>query len=264
MKRTILFFGLILALAAASLGGSQTFALGNASSTKSGAENYCSRFGTLSQKYEQNVAGQIGKLQSRIQAQIQKVQTNRKDLDDKLAQNRQKWTQNRDNLYARLNARAKTDAEKQAVATFKGAIEAAVAARENAVDAARNTYRQSADQLIDQHRSAVEQVLNSFQAAIQAAIGQAQASCTAGTAPAHVRTAFQQALEAARQARKAGVQEVDKIGPQMEALAQTRNAAIQQAMTTYQNALHAAIAALHQAFNEPAATPAATTTPSAT
>ena len=270
MKRAFISLALMSMFAATPFTGSPALALGNASGTESGMQNYCTRFGTLSQKYEQNVSKQITNLQTRIQTQSDKVKTNRQDSDGTLAQHRQQWSQNRQNLYARLNGRAKTDAQKQAVTAFQSAVETAVAAREQAVDAARSAYRQTADQLISQHRTAVEQVLNAFQSAIQSAVGQAQASCTQGTNSTQVRSSFQQALKVARQTRATGIQDVDKIGPQLEQLAHTRNAAIQQAMTTYQNALHAAIAALRQAFGEsavsPSATPnqAATTTPSAT
>ncbi len=271
MKRThIIPAVLLFSLAAASMIGSGASALGNASSTKTGTENYCARFSALSQKYEQNVTKQITDLRDRVQTQTQKVQTNRADFDAKLAQHRQQWTQNRQSLYARLNGRAKTDVEKQAVATFRSAIETAVTIREQSVDAARSAYRQAADQLISQHRTMVEQVLDEFQSSIRAAITQAQKDCSSGTAPVQVRAAFRQALEAARQARKSGVGEIDKTGPQMEQLAQVRNAAIQQAINAYRNSLHAAVSALRQAFGEsksvPTTTPvpAATTTPNAT
>lgn len=224
-----------------------------------GAKNFCTNFSALAQKYQDNLNKEAANVESRLAARAQKEQTNRQDVDNTLAQNRAKWTQNRQAVYAKLSGRAATDVEKQAVAVFQSTIEAAVTAREGAVDGAKAAFRQGLNQLIVQHQSAAQQTLTGFQSAVQAAVTAAANACSAGTVPATVRTTWQAALAAARAARKTNTGQVDAIGAQVKQLAQTRTAAVKQAMQTYQTALQTAVNALKAAFAKPVS--ASTTAP---
>ncbi len=228
-----------------------------------GAKNFCTTFSSLAQKYLTNVTNQINKLTSRIDTEGQDVTANRQKADTTLAQKRSTWEQNRQAIYTKLDNRATTTVQQQAVATFKTTIEAAITTRENAIDAAQTAFRQGFDQLITVHQTDAKQVLTAYQTALQAAINQADNSCSSGTTAATVRTSFHSALEAARQARVASTQGIDKIGPQVAALTQTRKDAIQQAVQNFQTVEQAAVAALRAAFME-TMPPTSATTSSAT
>lgn len=217
-----------------------------------GSQNFCSKFSASSTKYVASVNDQLAKLQSRIDTESQKVQVNRQDSDAALKQDKEKAVQNRQAIYAALSVKATTDAQKQAVATFQTTLEAAVAAREAAVDAAKVTYRQGLDQALLGHQTSMKDYLATFKSAIQAAIDQANSQCSAGTDPATVKKTFQNAMQAARTARKSDIQQKVEVGPQLQQLAQTRNAAIQSAMQTYQTAMKSAIETLRAAFGESA------------
>ena len=214
----------------------------------SAQSGFCARFSPASQTYGQGINRQIANLKARISRENTEAQAHENQFAQKLNQDRSAWAKNRQDIYSRLEARAKTDAEKQAVATFQTAIENAVSARESAVNAARTAFWQGLDQLISQHRTAIGQVLNNYLTAVQAAITKAQSSCAGGASSSTVRQAFFAALRSARQARIQGMQSVDKIGPQVSALVHTRNEAVKQAVQTYENALKAAVAALKAVF----------------
>lgn len=225
--------------------------------------NFCTNFSSLSDKYKQNIDNQIAKLQEKINSETQKIEANRQTFDNNLEKNRTKWEINRHDIYDKINGKAVTDAQKQALAAFKTAVEAAVTAREKAVDEARLAYRQSLDQLIFQRKSGILETFNNFKSAIESTIQQVKSNCSSGiTSPAYIRQIYQQNMNAARTARITALQEIDKIGPKIKELAQTRNAAIQQALKTYQSALKTAIANLKAAFGE--TTPANPTSSPAT
>ncbi len=215
-----------------------------------GLQNVCSRINDQAQQYKTNIDAKISELRDRINGEIQNIQTNREKSDNALQQDRAKWAQNRQNIYAELKDKATTDAEKQAVANFQNAIEAAVTTRESAIDAARAAFRQGVNQLVPQHQTDAKQVLLTFQSSLQSAIEQALSQCSSGINPTTVWATLQSALQAARSARQSGVQQIDKIGPQIQQLAQTRDAAVKQAMQTYQSALRAAVNTLKAAFGE--------------
>ena len=228
-----------------------------------GNQNFCTKFDTLSQKFSADIKTKAGDLQGKIGTESQKAQANRLTADNTMKQDRAKGVQNRQVIYARLNSKAITDAQKQAVATFQTTLEAAVTAREAAVDAARTTYRQSFDQLVSQHQTTADTTLTTFQTAVQAAIAQASGQCAGGVAPATVRDTFQAAMQAARSARQTGTGKTDSIATQLQQLAQTRNAAIQSALQTYQTAMQAAVGTLKVAFGQSATADSSATTPAA-
>jgi hypothetical protein len=220
-------------------------------SKEDAAKNFCDNFSSLSDKYKQNIDEQITKLQERINNEAQKIQTNRQTFDNELENKRTKWEINRKDLYDKLTNKAVTDAQKQALAAFKTAVEAAVTARENAVDAARTAYREGVKQLIVQRKSEILQTFNNFKSAIESAIQQVKSNCSAGiSSPAYIRQIYQQNMNAARTARTTALQGIDKLGPKIKELAQIRNAAVQQALQTYRSALKTAIANLKTAFGE--------------
>lgn len=220
-------------------------------STKDAAKNFCNTFSSLSNKYKQNLDEQIAKLQERINNETQKIQTNRQTFDNELDNKRIKWGINRKDIYDKIDNKAVTDVQKQALAAFKTAVEAAVTARENAVDAARTAYRQGVERFISQRKSDVLQTFNNFKSAIESAIQQVKNNCTAGiSSPAYIRQIYQQNMNAARTARTTALQGIDKLGPKIKELAQIRNAAVQQALQTYRSALKTAIANLKTAFGE--------------
>lgn len=242
------------------------FAANPASPTQSSVadttqKNFCTQFLSDSQKYEQAVSIQVANLESRINKESQKIQTDRKDIDDEQQQNSAKASAQRQAIYAKLSAKAMTSVQKQAVTNFKSSMEAAVTARQNAVKVAQNTFRQSFDKLMIDHQNSVNQVLIAFQTAIQAAVEQAKASCALGTRPAAVRQNFMTATESARRARNSSAQQIDGIGSQIQDLAKVRNAQIYQAMQTYQDALHSAIGVLKAAFPDSANGSASTKQP---
>jgi len=215
------------------------------------AKNFCINFSSLSDKYKQNIDNQIAKLQEKINNEAQKIQANRQTFDNGLENNRAKWEKNRQGIYDKLSNKAVTDAQKQALAAFKTAIEAAAAARENAVGAARIAYRQGVDQLVSQRKTEILQNFDNFKSNFQSISQQAISNCSSGiTSPAYIRQIYQQNLKAARTTRVTALQEIDKIGPKIKELAQIRNAAVQQALKTYQSALKTAIANLKTAFGE--------------
>ncbi len=214
------------------------------------SQNFCNRFNSQSQKYKDDLSVKVVNLQNQINNEAQEIKTDRQNSDNALQQDRAKWAQNRQDIYSKLNSKATTDAQKQAVAAFQNAVEAAVTARESALDAARAAFRQGINQIIPQHQADVKQVLAIFQSSIQTAINQASSQCASGTDSATIRAALQTALQNARNTRQAGIQKIDKVGPQIQQLVQARNAAIKQAMQVYQTALQNVVSALKSAFGE--------------
>ncbi len=219
--------------------------------------NFCTQLSSRAQQFEANISGESTKLEGQVGSGLQQTKGDRQSSDAKLAQDRAKWAADRQARYTTLNAKATTDAQKQAVKAFQTALEAAVTARESAVDAARGTYRAAVDALLVQHKSDVSVVLAAYRSDVQAALATAKNDCTAGKDPATVKSAFQTAMQAARDARKSKADQAGSLNTQIQALAKTRNDAVGAALQTYQSALQTAVTPLRAAFS---ATDTTTTT----
>ncbi|MDP3795364.1 MAG: hypothetical protein Q8R13_05620 [bacterium] len=150
--------------------------------------------------------------------------------------------------YESLAARATTDAEKQAVAAFKTAMEAAVSARRTAVDKARITFRQQLDQEIAKRNTSMDSARNSYKSAVDSALAKAKTDCAAGIAPVTARQTTQTSMPAARDKFRSDIAAIERASYQ--SLTTTRNQAVQRAVDDFRTAAQKAADDLRAAFGQ--------------
>lgn len=103
---------------------------------------------------------------------------------------------------ADLQGKAKTDAEKAAVATFVSTVQGLTATRHAAVDASIATFTDGLKNLEDTRTSDFSAMVATYQSQIEAAFTKAQTSCSNGTDPSAVRAALKSDLSAVRDSFK--------------------------------------------------------------
>jgi len=219
-------------------------------SAQASKPSLCSKLTDFVSKFEQKVIGHESKLETKRTDILNRITAKRDERNTKLAGNRTKWDDNRNEHYAKLEERAQTDVQKQAVDTFKVAIEAAVAKRRAAVDAAIQSSRQQTDLLIASRKSSVDGAVNAFKAAVDAAIKIAELDCAGSTDSKTVRQTLISSLKAAQEKFKTDRQAIDKLGPIISQMTTTRNQAIQKAFDDFKAELEAAKTALKAVFPE--------------
>ncbi|HEX7724890.1 MAG TPA: hypothetical protein VF438_04100 [Candidatus Paceibacterota bacterium] len=242
----------------AAAAGTTTKAVGAAAAK---APSFCSTFDASYKKADAQLSAHMSALMSQMKARDAKLVTNRGGADAAIAEKRTTWTGERTSVYATLAAKATTDAQKQAVTAFKASMEAAIAAREASIDRTRSVFRTGVDQLLVKHTAAVNTALGTYQTALKNAASQAEAACNAKQKSTDVRNQYRAAVKAARADRQAAVRTINKVGTDVRKLAETRNASIQLALTTFQNSQTTALNLLKIAFGEkPVHVPTATST----
>jgi len=87
-----------------------------------------------------------------------------------------------------------------------------------------------------------------FKSSVDAAVTKAKTDCDAGVTPATARQTFTASVKTAKDKLRSYIQALDKIGPQVEALAKTRNDAVRAANQTFKTTLEQAQATLKAAF----------------
>lgn len=145
---------------------------------------------------------------------------------------------------AKLNEKAATDAQKQAVISFRAAVKTAIEARQKAVNAALDAFHKGIEGALAARKSATEKALSDFVAAFKAAADKAKADCASGVAARAVRATFTSAVKTAREnlnvARKAG----NNFSDAMKKLVAAKKTAFDKAQGDFKSALEKAKADL--------------------
>ncbi len=208
----------------------------------------CDNITSRASQLLKGIQGKISNWQDRHTNRVEKWNTHFTEQDQRLADLRTKWDARRQEFYAKIEASATTDAQKQAVADFKSAVESAVATRKAAIDAAIAAYRAGLKALIAGKTDNNDQSLVQFQNAVQAAADKAKSDCEAGVDPKTVRQNFHASLLAARKNLVTDRQATEKIGTQLQALIDARQAAFKKAFDNFKAAMEKARADLKKAF----------------
>jgi hypothetical protein len=209
---------------------------------------FCSRIDQIIAPIERRMADRGVKINARwqeIDVNLAKRVANRDNL---LLSNRNVRDENREAQYAKLEAKAITDAQKQAVANFKVAVEGAVNTRKSAIDSAILTLRQSVGQSVDVRRSAVTAAMNEFKSSKSGAIEKAKADCVAGVDPKTIRETFRASMKVAQDKFKSDYQAIDKLKGSFESVRNTKKQEVETAIAVFKATMEKAKADLKAAF----------------
>lgn len=204
------------------------------------AQGFCNLISNLASKYDQRLANRETKLEEKRTEIEDKISQRWEERDKKLAEKRDKWDANRDKHFAKLEEKAITDEQKQALLVFKQAVTIAIAARRTAVDEAIKNFRQSVEQTKINRKTEVDNLLNSFQNAIKAAFEKAETDCANDVPPVAIRSNFQAEVRTAKDKFNTDKQELEKLQTAMETLINTKREDIKKAIDDFKAAMEAA------------------------
>ncbi|PJE69458.1 MAG: hypothetical protein COU98_01970 [Candidatus Staskawiczbacteria bacterium CG10_big_fil_rev_8_21_14_0_10_38_10] len=212
--------------------------------------NFCSRLSEFRTKVDQGIADREEKLNEKRNQILNRLEDRWDKRDNQLAEKRAKWDGNRDEHYAKLLERAKTEEQEQAVEKFKATIESAVVTRRTAVDAALVAFRQGLEQALTSRRTSVNGIIDIFKNSVASAFQKTEENCGSNIEKAPIVKDLRASLKAAREKFNADRQEIEKLGPVMSNLVITRNQAIQKAFQDFRTVVEEARKELKIAFPE--------------
>jgi hypothetical protein len=212
--------------------------------------SFCSRIDQIIAPIEQRIADREGKLEARWQEVDANLTKREADRMARLSDYRNTRDDNREAQYAKLEAKATTDAQKQAVANFKATVEAAVVTRKAAVDSAIASLQQSVDQSIEARRAKITTATHEFKSAKSAAIAKAKVDCSAGVDPKTIRETFRASMKAAQDKFKSDYQVIEKLKGSFESVRVTKQQAVKTAIADFKTVVEKAKADLKAAFGQ--------------
>lgn len=195
--------------------------------------NFCTNLTTYASQLTTKLAGGETNLKTRQEKNQSTLQERQATREQKLIQTRDTGDADRQVIYAKLMVKATTDAQKQAVTQFQATVEAAVLSRRTAVNTAIKAYWDGINSAMGGRQTSVDTARQNFTNAINTAVATAQSACVAGTDPVTVRTQLNASIKNAKNQFTTDRKSVDKYGPQVKALVQTRNTAVKKAFDTF-------------------------------
>lgn len=211
-------------------------------------ELFCSNFSDHAAKIAANMEERKNSFEERKTNRTGTVDENRDNRDGKLEDKRSLADARRSEMYAKLEDKADTDAEKKAVATFKKTIEDAVDDRRDAVNEAIETFRIGVDAATTTRKDDAQALADAFTKAVNTAVEKAKSDCVSGATPATVRTNFQLALKEARENLQTDRSASEKLKTQIQVLADARKVSIERAVSSFKATLELAKGELKKAF----------------
>ena len=212
-----------------------------------GGGNFCAKI--ANNKLDQQIATKVSRLQSNYQDRQTKITQKRAEQAANWSAKQAQWDTNREQHFAKLEAKAGTDAQKAAVTKFVAAVNVAVRIRRAAVAAAVQAFRTGVDQAILARRSVLITVLDSYYRAVKAALDKAKADCAASDAlDSAIRTAFKNSLKSAQAKMQSEKDKVDKLGETVQGLVNTKKAAMTKAVNDFKTTVEQARIELKATF----------------
>ncbi|MEN9649716.1 MAG: hypothetical protein RL094_683 [Candidatus Parcubacteria bacterium] len=181
---------------------------------------------------------------------IKKLSDKRSQIDTTRAQSRQKEDVKRTSHFSGLEAKATTDAQKQAVATFKTSVQTAINARRVATDTAIKNYRTGVDALIAQNGTTSLQIKQRLASSTVALVDKVKARCAQGADSKDVRLEFKSGLAEIKNSFNSNVKDLSAVKTQIEALEKIKKAAFAKADADFKIAFDTARTVLKSALGQ--------------
>ncbi len=220
-----------------------------------GGQNLCSRLGNYISKMETRIIDRESKILSERGERQNKWSDRLSSWDEKREAQRNRAESRMTDFLLKLEARATTDAQKQAVIDFKTAIQAAIGVRKTAIDAAILAFRTGAQTLLLERKTSTESAVLAYKTAQKAAFDKAKSNCGSGTDPRTIQETLKADLKAAQDKFQTDRQAIEKIADKIKVLNETKKAAMEKAHQDFKAALEKTKVDLKAVFPQPTLMP---------
>ncbi len=188
---------------------------------------------------------------AKITKRFEQVQTKRIVQNKELDSQRLKRDGQRETFYANLEAKAQTDEQTTAIATFRTIVEKAVTDRRIAIDSATQALQADVDKLTAYKVAAIEDAYADYQASYKLELAKAGGACDEDATTDDLKNIAKDLnaeLKAANATFRKDVQAMRQIGPEVQESVAVRKVAVKDAISVFKATVDAARADLIKAF----------------
>lgn len=214
------------------------------------AKGFCTIISGLYSKIDQRFSNAQSKLEAKREEISNRIEKRRERRDAKLEEKRARWDVNREEHFTKMEERAQTDEQKQAVVVFHRAVTEAIKARRAAIDGAIQNFRDGVDNVKLLRKSTIDEIVNNFREDVRAAFDKAESDCGSGVSPGTVRQNLHSDLKTAKEKFVNDRQSIEKLSTDMEPLIEAKREAIKKAIEDFKAVIEQARADFKAASGE--------------
>lgn len=214
------------------------------------AKGICLRIDEILDKIDGRMQQKETQVETGIQDKLQVAENDRDKRDQDLTEFRLEADEWREESYAKLEDKAATPEQEEAVEKFKVAIEAAVKARRDAIDTAIDTFRDGVDQAHSDQKASIDEVMNAYRNTVRTTLEKAKTDCENGVDEGTIRANIKTSLQAGKDQLKTDKTGVGKLQETMKTLIDAKKAAFEKAITDFKTAVQDAVTEMKKAFPE--------------
>lgn len=211
---------------------------------------YCNRISNLLSKIDQRITKQNTKLEEKRDKISNRIEKSRQKRDARLAEKREKWDANREEHFVKLEEKAGTDEQKQAILEFIETIKLAIKTRRAAINKAIQDFRKGLDEIKSSHKLSVNTAISNYRNEIKTVFEKAQSDCDNGIDPKIVREGLRNDLKQVKEDFAINKKGIEKNKDEMKSLIAAKKEAIKKAINNFEAAIEQARIDLRTSFSE--------------
>jgi len=165
-----------------------------------------------------------------------------------LGQRREKWDENRQEQFAKLQEKAQTDSQKQAVIAFVKTITQAVKDRRAAFDKAISDFQKGLQAINKSRVGTLSKAVTDYKSSVKEAFDKADQSCESGIAIKTIRNNLREDLQGVRSQYQADIKKFQGNGAEIQKLVEAKKEAMNKAKDEFKVILDQALAILKAAM----------------
>ena len=165
-----------------------------------------------------------------------------------LGQRREKWDENRQEQFAKLQEKAQTDSQKQAVIAFVKTITQAVKDRRAAFDKAISDFQKGLQAINKSRVGTLSKAVTDYKSSVKEAFDKADQSCESGIAIKTIRNNLREDLQGVRSQYQADIKKFQGNGAEIQKLVEAKKEAMNKAKDEFKVTLDQALAILKAAM----------------
>lgn len=210
---------------------------------------FCERLNEIILRIDKRFIDESIKLQKKYREErLNNLEKRRSMRNNHRLENRNLRNDNRQEHYRKLEERALSDTQKQAVITFKATIEKAISARKFIIDETIETFEKDIDAVIALRNIAIDSAINDFKNTKITAINKAKTDCLAGIDSKIVRETFQTEMNKAQNKFKNDQQEIEELKNLLYSINIERKKKIERAIINFKAVVEKERIGLEKAF----------------
>ena len=248
-------FVFVIVLAMFFVVSDNSFAVNNSNNANSTTTNtttsFCDTIASKGAELLSKFDSLSAKLAQAWEKRDQTLSTKWQDITKEVTDKRSQADAKRFDDYAKLEARAKTTTQTEAVRVYEDSVNTAISVRRKSYDVARQTFRDGVKSVIEERRNTVNGELNLYRNSITQATEIAQSSCSdAKNAKSVVRQTFKDSLKKAQSVFKAARSDDSKVKDKIKPLIDTRKLSYEVADQAFQSSMQMAKTTILAAFGD--------------